>query len=67
MKRDAIEIFRDVTIAVAMVAWTASLLVTSQPIDPVLQGQNDAKRDIAYDSIMSEWVSDCDCTENLDE
>ena len=67
MNRDFVEVVRDVTIMVAMLIWSASLIVTTHAVDPVLQGQNDAKRDIAYDSIMSEWISDCDCTGNLDE
>jgi hypothetical protein len=29
-------------------------------------GHWEAQRDIAYDSIWSEWVSDCDCTQPLE-
>lgn len=65
--RDIFQLMRDVAITVATVVWTASLVVTTHAVDPVKQGQNDAKRDIAYDSIMSEWISDCDCTSDLDE
>lgn len=29
-------------------------------------GYWEAQRDIAYDSVWSEYVSDCDCAESLD-
>lgn len=67
MNRDFMSVFRDVAIAWAMIIWAGSLLSGPTPVDPVKQGRNDAKRDIAYDSIMSEWISDCDCTSNLDK
>jgi hypothetical protein len=33
---------------------------------PEVVGEWQAQRDIAYDSIWSEWVVDCDCTEILE-
>lgn len=29
-------------------------------------GHWEAQRDIAYDSVWSEWVSDCDCVDALE-
>lgn len=34
--------------------------------NPITLGQWQAMRDVAYDSIWSEYISDCDCTEPLD-
>lgn len=34
--------------------------------NPAAVGQWKAKVDIGYDSIWSEYVSDCDCTETLE-
>jgi hypothetical protein len=34
--------------------------------NPTTLGHWQAMRDVAYDSIWSEYVSDCDCTEPLD-
>jgi len=33
---------------------------------PEVLGHWEAQRDIAYDSIWSEWVSDCDCGQTLE-
>ncbi len=33
---------------------------------PTRLGHWEAQRDIAYDSVWSEWVSDCDCTQPLE-
>lgn len=33
---------------------------------PELLGHWQAQKDIAYDSIWAEWISDCDCTEPLE-
>jgi hypothetical protein len=35
-------------------------------INPVQVGYWQAQRDIGYDSIWGEYVSDCDCTEILE-
>jgi hypothetical protein len=35
-------------------------------LDPTSLGEWKAKMDIGYDSIWSEYVYDCDCTEELE-
>jgi len=35
--------------------------------NPEAVGEWQARVDVAYDSIWMEWVSDCDCTESLDQ
>lgn len=35
-------------------------------LDPEAAGEWQAKRDIAYDAIWSEWIMDCDCTETVE-
>ena len=34
--------------------------------EPKVVGEWQAQRDIAYDAIWSEYVSDCDCTQPLE-
>ena len=45
---------------------TAWLIVLVFVFSPETVGQWQAKRDVAYDSIMSEYWMDCDCTEELE-
>ena len=34
--------------------------------NPEIVGEWEARKDVAYDSIWSEWIMDCDCTEALE-
>lgn len=47
-----------IIVAIAACAWIAD--------NPEMVGHWQANRDIAYDSIMMEYVADCDCTESLE-
>lgn len=42
------------------------LYVWMLALNPESVGQWEAKRDIGYESIWSEYVSDCDCTQPLE-
>jgi hypothetical protein len=42
------------------------LVIMIVVFEPKVVGQWEAQRDIAYDAIWSEYVSDCDCTQLLE-
>lgn len=55
---------RDTAAAVVLVQIAIMIFIFS---DGTRMGHFDAQRDIAYESIMSAWVADCDCTPDLDK
>ena len=50
------------TVLLLIASFVAFVALTN----PEAVGQWQAKRDIGYDSIWSEWIMDCDCTEALE-
>lgn len=44
----------------------ASLVAFIALVYPEAVGEWQARKDVAYDSIWSEWIMDCDCTEALE-
>ncbi len=55
---------RDITItALVLYAFCISLWAG---LNPEAVGHWQAQKDVAYDTIWGEWVSDCDCTEPLE-
>jgi uncharacterized membrane protein len=51
----------------AIIATIAGLWIVAGVIaDPEAQGRWSAKRDIAYNEIWVEYITDCDCTEPLE-
>jgi hypothetical protein len=45
---------------------TLWLVLVTVIFAPEVVGQWQAKRDVAYDSIWSEYLMDCDCTEIME-
>lgn len=50
------------TVCLLFASFVALIALTN----PEAVGEWEAKRDIGYDSIWSEYIMDCDCTEPLE-
>jgi len=48
-----------------LVMYVLTVAITAR-INPQWVGRWLAQKDVAYDTIWMEWVSDCDCTESLE-
>jgi hypothetical protein len=48
-----------------LVMYVLVVAVTAR-INPEWVGHWLAQKDVAYDTIWTEWVGDCDCTESLE-
>jgi hypothetical protein len=48
-----------------LVMYVLVIAVTAR-INPEWVGHWLAQKDVAYDTIWTEWVGDCDCTESLE-
>jgi hypothetical protein len=55
---------RDIAITL-LVAYVLVVSMTAR-MNPEWVGYWMAQKDIAYDSVWSEWIMDCDCTEALE-
>jgi hypothetical protein len=55
---------RDIAITL-LVAYVLVVSMTAR-MNPEWVGHWMAQKDIAYDSVWSEWIMDCDCTEALE-
>ena len=60
---EMIKYLRDLSIFILMCHLIAGFWIV---IDPAFVGHWQANHDIAYDDIMTEYYSDCDCTESLE-
>jgi hypothetical protein len=52
--------------AIFLLTMYVLVLAISARVSPEGVGQWKAKMDVAYDSIWSEYIVDCDCTEELE-